>query len=81
MDKLIISFNGLSESEIENQATLLSVNWAALMPAIEGFVRLRPYEKINGLIINDTEIRVSIAQKSGRKATGKKAESISETQP
>lgn len=65
--KMIISFNGAPDSEIENQGVIQSVSWSALMPTIETFVRLRPDEVINGLVINDTDIRVNIGRKRGRK--------------
>lgn len=65
--KLIIPFNNNPESEIETGGVIQSVSWSALMPAIENFVRLRPDEVIDGLAVNDTDIRVKISRKKGRK--------------
>lgn len=70
MDKIIISFNGHTDSEIEKvDGVIVSVPWDSLLPAINNFVRLRPDEIIDGLVINDTDIRVKISRKKGRKTT------------
>lgn len=65
MDKLIISFNGPAE-HIEQGDFFHSILWDALMPKIQEFANLRPYEKIDGLIITDTDIRVKISRKKGK---------------
>lgn len=68
MDKLIIAFNGNQESEIEKvSGTIISVNWDSLLPTISSAVRLRDDEIIDGLVINDVELRVKISRKKGRK--------------
>lgn len=68
MSKIIIAFNGKSESEVEEvSGVITSVPWDALLPKINDFVRLRPDEVIDGLIITDTDIRVKISRKKGRK--------------
>lgn len=58
--------NGKPADEVAKSEGM-SVNWDALMPAINEMVRLRPYEQIDGLVINDTDINVKISQKRGRK--------------
>lgn len=68
MDKIIISFNGQHLDEIEKMNGLvISVNWAALLPTISHAIRLRDDEVIEGLVVNDTDIRVKLSRKKGRK--------------
>lgn len=72
MDNIIISLNGHAPAEIENGDFFHSLTWDALMPTITKMVSLRPYEKIDGLIISPEDIRVKISQKVGRKAGSSK---------
>ena len=68
MSKIIIPLNGQTESEIEKMdGVITSISWDALMPTINQHVRLRPDEIIDGLVINETDIRVKISRKKGRK--------------
>lgn len=68
MQQITIALNGKSPEEIEQMnGVVMSVNWDSLIPVIGEAVRLRPDEVIDGLIINDVDIRVSIGRKKGRK--------------
>lgn len=74
MDKIIICLNGKSAEEIANSdGVIISVNWDSLLPTIEKSVRLRPDEFIEGLVVNDTDIRVKIGRKKGRKTSANAA--------
>lgn len=68
MNTVTIPFNGKSEADINKvDGVITSVSWDSLMPKINEFVRLRPDELIDGLIVSDTDIRVKISRKKGRK--------------
>lgn len=71
MDNIIISLNGHSPAEIENGDFFHSLPWDALMPTISTMANIRPWEKIDGIIISQDDIRVKISQKVGRKASSK----------
>ncbi len=71
MSELLILFNNKTESDLKETGVCMSVNWNALLHTIGEYVRLRPDESIDGLIINETDIRVKISRKKGRKTTGK----------
>ena len=67
METMKIFFNGTTDADFKSSYKQ-SVNWDALIPAISEFVKLRKeWEVINGLIITDTDIQVSIGRKRGRK--------------
>ena len=72
-----ILLNGNSEVDSKS-AVVMSVNWQALMPTIESFVRLRPDEAIVALSVNETDIRVMISRKRGRKNGSKNGKQVSE---
>lgn len=72
MDTITICLNGKPAEEIESGDFFHSLPWHALMPAIIEMVNLRPYEKIDGLIISSEDVRVRISQKVGRKANSLK---------
>lgn len=76
MDTTIL-LNGSTEIDLKSGITM-SINWDALLPSIQSFVRLRPDEIINGLVINETDIRVVITRKKGRKNGSKNSNKISE---
>lgn len=67
MDKIIIPLNGKTAAEIENGEFFHSIPWDALMPHINQMASVRPYEKIDGLIVSETDIQVRISQKRGPK--------------
>ncbi|MDB5200540.1 MAG: hypothetical protein JWO92_2503 [Chitinophagaceae bacterium] len=68
MDKIIIPLNDTPASEIEKlDGVITAISWDSLLPVINQMVRLRPDEIIDGLVINDTDIRVKISRKRGRK--------------
>ncbi len=68
MDKIIIAFNDKTPQEIDEMAgEIQSVSIDALLPAIQKFIRLREDETIDGLVINDTDIRVKISRRRMRK--------------
>lgn len=64
MDKVIVSFNNNPESEIEKMDGVISAfPWDSLLPTIKQFVRLRPDEAIDGLVVSGTDIKVKISRK------------------
>lgn len=67
MTKLIIPLNGTPAEEIEGVGFFHSIPWDALMPTIMKMANLRPYEKVDGLIISDADVQLRISQKPGRK--------------
>lgn len=67
MSELLITFNGKTETDLKETGVSISVNWDALLPTIGEYVRLRPDEIIDGLIVSDTDIRVKISRKRGGK--------------
>lgn len=72
MDKLIISFNGHSTDEIASTSgVIMTIPWDALQETISQRIHLRDYEKIDGLIVTDTDIRVKISRRKGRKIVSK----------
>lgn len=74
MNNIVVSLNGQPKEEIEKiDGVIMSVPLDALLPHISEYVRLRPYELIDGLVISDTDIRVKISRKRGREV---KAEAI-----
>ena len=78
MDQLRISFTDKPVEELFKPMEIQSVNWDALLPHLANFVRLRDYEVIEGLIVNDTEVRVIIGKKRPG-PTGKKKKPIQKT--
>ena len=60
MEDLKISF---TESPVEAIGEIQSINWDALLPKISEYIRLRSTETIEGLIVNESEIRVVIGRK------------------
>lgn len=73
MNTITICLNGQPAEEIEKMdGVISSVSWAALMPTISEMVRLRTDELIEGIVINDTDIRVKIGRKKGRKVNSVK---------
>ena len=66
METVKIFFNGTTDTDFKS-GVIQSISWDSLLPTISDFVKLRPYEQISGLEINDTEVRVKISQKKGRK--------------
>lgn len=69
MSKVIVAFNDNPESEIEKiDGVILAFPWDAMLPTISQFVRLRPDEQIDGLVINNVDIKVKISRKKGRKS-------------
>lgn len=70
MDTIIICLNGKPAEEVAKiEGVITAINWDAVMPTINDLVRLRPYEQVDGLIVSDTDIRVKISQKRGRKTS------------
>lgn len=69
MDKIIIPSNGQAKEEIEQGDFFQSIPWTALMPIISEMSHLRPWEKVDGIIITSEDIRVKISQKPGRKTS------------
>ncbi len=68
MDKLIISFNDTPASEVEKMdGVITAIPWDSLIPTISNMIRLRPDEQLDGFIVNDTDIRIKISRKRGRK--------------
>lgn len=67
MTKIIKSFNGATESEIESAGFKPLIEWEQLNPAIEKAVLLRSDEVIKGYSIDDKGITVSISKKLGRR--------------
>ncbi len=61
-----ISFNGIEVPDFKS-GVVMAVNWQALLPTIESFVKLRPDEIIEAISVNETDIRVKISRKKGRK--------------
>lgn len=75
MNELIIAFNDKQKEEIQGSGVFMSVSWDALLPQISDFVRLRPDETIDGFLVNETDIRVKISKKKGRKSRVVKTDS------
>lgn len=72
MDKIIIPFGDKQPEEIDKTiGVVVAIPWDALKETIAEYVRLRPDEQIDGLVINDTDICVKISRKKGRKASKK----------
>lgn len=67
MDKIIIPSNGQTAEEVESAGFFHAIPMDALMPVIEKMSNLRPWDKIDGIIITSEDIRVKISQKVGRK--------------
>ena len=73
MSKVIVPFSDIPASEIEQiNGVFMAFSWDALIPTISEFVRLRPDEVIDGLVVSDTDIKVKISRKKGRKLRSKK---------
>lgn len=67
MQTLTVLLNGKTAEEVAKSDITMSVNWEALIPALSEFVRLREYENIEGLLVSDTDIKVKIGMKRGRR--------------
>lgn len=68
MNTVTVCFNDTPAQEVEKlDGTIMAVPWTALLDTIGNSVRLRPDEIILGLLANDTDIRVKISRKKGRK--------------
>lgn len=68
MSKVIVAFNDNPESEIEKMDGVISaLSWDAVLPTISQFVRLRSDEVIDGLVVSESDIKVKISRKRGRK--------------
>lgn len=73
MSKVIVSFNDTPESEVENlNGVITAFPWDSMLPTISQFVRLRPDEVIDGLVVSETDIKVKISRKKGRKTKAAK---------
>ena len=71
MEKLIIPFNGNTKEQIENQKDNLFkevMTWEVVLSMLEKVIHLRPWDQIDGLIIDEAGIEIKISQKRGRKA-------------
>ncbi|MEO8824098.1 MAG: hypothetical protein ABI366_11050 [Ginsengibacter sp.] len=72
MDKITVAFNDNPESEIEKMdGVIMAFSWDAMLPTIGQFVRLRPDEQIDGLLVSNVDIKVKISRKKGRKSRNK----------
>jgi len=73
MEELKISF---TENQVESVGEIQSINWDALLPKISEYIRLRSTETIEGLIVNESEIRVVIGRKRLRAPKKVKSEPV-----
>ncbi|MBA3673462.1 MAG: hypothetical protein H0W75_00645 [Chitinophagaceae bacterium] len=68
MQSITIPLNGKTIEEVQKaDGVIISINWDALIPAIESFVRLRPDEVIDYLSVSEVDVQVHISRKRGRK--------------
>lgn len=67
MEKITVPFNDNKPEEIESSGVFMTISWDSLTEQIGKSVRLRPDEIIDGLVITDTDIKVKISRKKGRK--------------
>lgn len=67
MNTITICLNGQPAEEIEKGDFFHSLTWEALMPTINKMANIRPWERVDGIIISPEDIRLAISQKPGRK--------------
>jgi len=69
MNTVTVSFNDTPLQEVEKMDGVISAfSWDSMLPTITQFVRLRPDEVIDGLIVSESDIKVKISRKKGRKS-------------
>lgn len=67
--EIIKAFNGNTESEIKGGGLKMFVDWEQLNPSIAKAVMLRPDEIVEGYVVDDKGLNVSIGRKRGRKTS------------
>ena len=70
MQKLIIPFNGNTVEQIEKPTDNLfkeQISWYAFLDMLSKVIHLRPWDQVDGLIMDEQGIEIKISQKRGRK--------------
>ncbi|HEY5392210.1 MAG TPA: hypothetical protein VIJ57_08860 [Hanamia sp.] len=71
MEKLIIPFNGNTIEQIEKPTDNIfkeQIGWDAFLEMLSKVIHLRPWDQVDGLIMDEQGIEIKISQKRGRKA-------------
>lgn len=65
--EIIKSLNGKPGTEIAGASLKMFVDWEKLQPSIEKSVMLKPDEVVEGYVVTEAGINVTIGRKKGRK--------------
>jgi hypothetical protein len=71
MSRLIIPFNGQTTDQIEKQTDNLfkeQISWDGFLKILSEVIHLRPWDQVDGLILDEDGIEIKISQKRGRKS-------------